>query len=83
MGNIEKDGILYSDDKEKEEILFDTFFKGSHMVGRTFDQQFDSEVNRTYEEIVKGLPLADAIDDHALLNEEISMQEALVSFIAD
>ena len=43
IGHLHKDGkgsILTNDDQEKEEVLFNTFFTGSHLEGKDFDNNW-------------------------------------------
>ena len=70
-------GGLITDNQQKEEVLFSTFFGGKHLDENQFDDVFHAEVTKLYEEE----KLNDFVDvgsdelDDDLLNREISMEE--------
>jgi hypothetical protein len=96
MGNLEEGGMLYTDVKEKENILYKTFFDGSHMKEDNFDQSFGSEIDHKYELIIGNThsdqdsrpcsnnpPNSDntELELEAALNSEISLQEVQSSIM--
>lgn len=70
-------GGLITENQQKEEVLFATFFGGKHLEDNKFDDAFDAEVTKLYEEE----KLNDFVDagseelDDDLLNGEISIEE--------
>ena len=77
MGNLEENGILHTETKDKEDILFKTFFDGSHMSDANFDQSFGAEIEHTYDEIISTRPIHSHTSrhDNDFLNAEITLQE--------
>ena len=53
IGNLQKNGIMHTSEKEKEKILFEEFFSGSHLEGHEFDLNFHSSINKCYNAIIK------------------------------
>ena len=67
LGNLEDKGILYANPSKKEELLFKTFFSGSHMNAHEFDKQFGEEINKKYEDIKASMFADSSIDKMKLL----------------
>ena len=53
LGNLVENGVLYSSVQEKEQILYDTFFSGKHLMESTFDENFDKGIESHYEHIIQ------------------------------
>ena len=78
------DGGLVTDDARKEEILFNTFFKGEHLKDVEFDESFFEKVNKVYDSIkannFEKMADTERSNDHQppgteSYNEEITMEE--------
>ena len=57
IGNLAKDGVLYTKDGDKEHILFDEFFSGKHLEKGNFDDIFKVEIQHYYQNIVNQDPM--------------------------
>ena len=81
-------GGLITDTKDKEELMFDTFFGGKHLDESKFDRSFMDKINDMYEDIKAGSfaeKCSESLSDDdkpkdtdqllILLNREISMEE--------
>ena len=69
-------GGLVTEPKELEDIMFNTFYKNTHMVNADFDEDFHETINAMYEEIVSGAE--DRLEEDEVLmelNEDISLAE--------
>ena len=78
LGNLEKDGVIYTEDKDKEEVLFQEFFTGAHTDSNNYDTTFDDQINKTYQGLVDCQFSPQQADISAsYLNEEITMDELL------
>jgi len=51
IGNLVAGGVMKTKDKEKEEILFETFFTGSHLDKNSFDESFKEKLSTEYERL--------------------------------
>ena len=52
IGNLQKDSIMYTTEKEKERILFNEFFSGDHLDGYNFDSNFHDQIKKCYDTII-------------------------------
>ena len=52
IGNLQKNGILYNSDSEKENVLFNEFFSGAHLEGSNFDAKFKDNINQCYNTLI-------------------------------
>lgn len=91
LGNLEDKGNLLTDPHEKEDLLFRTFFEGSHLNPKEFDNVFYENINQEYSNISSlhqfEHPHDVMVDNHFyqesnesdcqyhFLNEEISLEE--------
>ena len=48
IGNLSKNGILHTSQKDKENVLFDEFFSGAHLRESNFDNEFAEQINDVY-----------------------------------
>lgn len=51
MGNLYEEGVLYSETAQKDELLFKSFFSGSHMEHGRFDTAFEMDIEEKYHNI--------------------------------
>lgn len=89
LGNLEDGGKLYTDPSEKEVIFFKTYFEGTHLNPKEFDDSFYEKLNDEYSSInlenqhksqqscLNNLDMDNmhGSDPYAFLNEEISLVE--------
>ena len=52
IGNLHKNGVLYNSDKDKESILFEEFFSGSHLEGYDFDANCHNQIRQCYKALI-------------------------------
>ena len=77
----EANGDLLTDTTDIEEILFDSFFAGKHLLekGTDFDAKFYEDVNRIYMECLENHevnpPSYTTNDEDNMLNHEITKEE--------
>ena len=64
IGNLSKNGILYSSSSDKEKVLYNEFFSGEHLKGHNFDEEFANKVMNSYHSIQK----ADMLYQSSLIN---------------
>ena len=51
IGNLSKEGVLYTKDADKENILYKEFFSGKHLQGSKFDEHFKFEILQEYNNL--------------------------------
>ena len=72
----DKNGGLVSEIKELEEIMFDTFYKNTHMESADFDDGFFESISEMYDEIIlEDVNHPDEDEAQNELNTEISISE--------
>ena len=77
LGNLEENGVLYTDSKDKENILFKSFFDGSHMSNTSFDHAFESDIDHYYLDVRNNRTSGQGLntEDHTYLNTEVTFHE--------
>ena len=73
--NLKKEDILVTSDKEKEKLLFDTFFTGKHLNKQVPDKTHDDAVKKNYEEIRNSFKSGEEKKPKSFLDEEIILEE--------
>ena len=77
LGNLVENGVVYTEFADKEKILFNTFFSGSHIKNRNFDKAFEEKVENEYSEISWEAP--DASEPNTLSQDEDHLNK-LITF---
>ena len=76
LGNLEENKVIYTKPKDKENILFKTFFTGSHMDSGSFDKNFEKNIDQYYERLNEELPMKNSQNiPQDPLNSPISLEE--------
>ena len=86
LGNLEEGGVIHTDTGEKENILFNTFFTGSHMDNASFDSAFEDKINKLYSDVISegqessskitlNSEISSTTIDDDPLNDDISLEE--------
>ena len=78
LGNLVETNVIYTSVKDKENILFNTFFTGAHLSKTSFDTSFEEDIDKnlklfTQREPKRSPVLSNTCEDR--LNEEISLNE--------
>lgn len=53
IGNLSKNGLLFTSQSDKDKVLFREFFTGEHLEGHDFDNEFADEVNGLYNSLLE------------------------------
>ena len=53
IGNLLKNGVLFTSQSDKDKVLFKEFFTGEHLEGQGFDEVFADEVKTFYNSLVE------------------------------
>ena len=51
IGNLSKNGRLFTSDSDKDKILFDEYFSGNHQNSHDFDKDFEVQIKSIYSSL--------------------------------
>jgi len=81
IGNLYEDGILHTENSQKEKVLYEAFFSGKHMQDGNFDTVFGEQTESKYTSISQS-GYGRKEDCSGTMNEPIRTEE-LLSVIKD
>ena len=77
IGNLIKEGVLVTEEEDKEDLIYDTFFSGRHLENRGFDDTHLRVIRRELDQIL----LEPADDEGDYLNAVITRSEVDTSIL--
>ena len=73
--------ILYTSHKDKENIFFNEFFSGAHLMENNFDDRFAEQINYVYDSI-KNVNMAKDPSLETCVQETLSSAEKSMKYIS-
>ena len=76
IGNLVKENKLLTEDHEKEEFMYETYFTGKHLLNQEIDKKHHKQMMSEYNPIMQtNSSEARSISDNSELNHEVSVEE--------